>query len=206
MKKTIPVILDHLFPNPDIPLNHTNPFSFLIAVLLSAQCTDVKVNQVTPKLFENGATPEDMVKLDLEKMCEILKPLGLYKTKAQNILKLSQILIEKHQGKVPQTFEELEALPGVGHKTASCVMSQIFNIPAFAVDTHIHRLAKRWQISDGSNVEQSEKDLKEFFNKDSWNKRHLQMVYYGRQYCPARGHDLNKCPICKALSIELFEV
>lgn len=201
MRALIPTILDHLFPDPKIPLDHTNPFSFLIAVLLSAQCTDIKVNQVTPHLFASGNTPHDMLKLDFNQMCDILKPLGLYKTKAQNILNLSQILIDKHQAQVPCTFEELEALPGVGHKTASCVMSQIFKLPAFAVDTHIHRLAQRWRLSDGSSVEKTEKDLKEFFSQETWNKRHLQIIYYARSYCPARGHNINNCPICFSLSL-----
>lgn len=201
MSPLIPTILDHLFPDPPIPLNHTNPFSFLVAVMLSAQCTDVKVNQVTPLLFESGNTPWRLLELGHARIEQILKPLGLYKTKAKNIVSLCQILIDKYEGNIPNTLEELKSLPGVGHKTASCVVSQIFKIPAFAVDTHIHRLAKKWNLSQARTVEETEKDLKELFAKETWNRRHLQIIYYARAYCPARAHDINRCPICKALSL-----
>lgn len=201
MSPLIPVVLDHLFPDPAIPLHHTNPFSFLIAVMLSAQCTDKKVNEVTPLLFEGGNQPQDLINLGHPRIEEILKPLGLYKTKASNIFKLCHILIEQYEGMIPNTLEELKKLPGVGHKTASCVVSQIFKIPAFAVDTHIHRLAKKWNLSKARNVEETERDLKNLFSKETWNKRHLQIIYYARAFCPARGHDINKCPICKSLSI-----
>jgi endonuclease III len=201
MNPLIPTILDHLFPDPAIPLHHTNPFSFLVAVLLSAQCTDKKVNEVTPLLFAHGDHPQDLLSMGHERIEEILKPLGLYKTKASNIFKMCHILMDKYEGKIPQTLEELKTLPGVGHKTASCVVSQIFKMPAFPVDTHIHRLAEKWGLSCGSSVEKTEEDLKKAFSEDTWNKRHLQIIYYARAYCPARGHDLNKCPICMALSI-----
>ena len=201
MSPLIPTILDHLFPDPPIPLHHTNPFSFLVAVMLSAQCTDVKVNQVTPLLFESGNTPWHLLELGHARIEQILKPLGLYKTKARNIVSLCQILIDKYEGNIPNTLEELKSLPGVGHKTASCVVSQIFKIPAFAVDTHIHRLAKKWNLSQARTVEETEKDLKELFAKETWNRRHLQIIYYARAYCPARAHDINRCPICKALSL-----
>lgn len=201
MNPLIPMILDHLFSNPAIPLRYTNPFSFLIAVMLSAQCTDKKVNEVTPLLFATGDQPQDLLALGQAGIEQILKPLGLYKTKAKNITCLCQILIDQYQGKIPETLEELKLLPGVGHKTASCVISQIFKIPAFPVDTHIHRLAKKWGLSSGVSVEKTEEDLKKAFSKDTWNKRHLQMIYYARAYCPARGHDINKCPICKALGV-----
>lgn len=203
MKPVIPVILDHLFPDPKIPLDHSNPFTFLVAVVLSAQCTDIKVNQVTPVLFADGNTPCHLVNMGQEKIQEILKPLGLYKTKAQNIYRLSSILVEKFGGEVPSDLEILKTLPGVGHKTASCVVSQIFKIPAFPVDTHIHRLAYKWGLSDGSSVEKTEKDLKNYFPKHTWGKRHLQIIYYARAYCPARAHKIDKCPICTALSLEL---
>lgn len=201
MSPLIPTILDHLFPDPSIPLHHSNPFSFLIAVMLSAQCTDKKVNEVTPLLFAHGNHPQDLLNMGHARIEEILKPLGLYKTKAANIFKLCHILLDKYEGEIPKTLEELKTLPGIGHKTASCVVSQMFKIPAFPVDTHIHRLAEKWGLSCGSSVEKTESDLKEKFSKDTWNKRHLQIIYYARAYCPARGHALNKCPICKALSI-----
>jgi endonuclease-3 len=201
MNPLIPLILDKLFPDPPVPLNHSNPFTLLIAVLLSAQCTDIKVNQVTDKLFSFGNHPQDFIELGQETIEEIIKPLGLYKTKARHIIKLCQQLTEKYVGKVPEELEELEKLPGVGHKTASCVMSQAFQKPAFPVDTHIHRLALRWGLSNGKSVEQTEKDLKKAFRKNEWNRRHLQIIFYARAYCPARGHKIEKCPICKALSI-----
>lgn len=191
--------LDELFPEPSIPLTHENPYTLLIAVLLSAQCTDVRVNQITPILFNKAKTPEAMIKLKVETIMEIIKPCGFFRNKGTNIFNLSKILVEKYAGQVPQTFEELEALPGVGHKTASVVMSHAFKIPAFPVDTHIHRLAKRFGLSDGSSVEQTEADLKKIFPKEEWEKRHLQLIYFGRTYCKARGHIISECPICQAL-------
>jgi endonuclease-3 len=192
--------LDELFPNPPIPLKHQDPFTLLIAVLLSAQCTDLRVNQVTPALFAKGPTPEAMSALTVEEIQSIIRPCGLSHTKAKAIHSLSEILIAKHNSRVPSTFPELEALPGVGHKTASVVMCQAFHQEAFPVDTHIHRLATRWKLTDGSSVTQTEADLKKFFPSSSWHKIHLQMIYYGRAYCPARGHLIDKCPICKRLT------
>jgi len=189
-------ILDELYPNPPIPLDHTSSYTLLVAVLLSAQCTDVRVNQVTPILFAKADTPEKMVTLSVDEIREIIKPCGLSPRKSKAIHELSQILIEKYDGEVPDTFEALEALPGVGHKTASVVMIQAFDMPAFPVDTHIHRLAYRWGLSTGKNVEKTEHDLKRIFPKDKWNKLHLQIIYFGREYCPARGHDPEACPIC----------
>lgn len=194
-------ILDELFPDPEIPLKHSNPFTFLVAVMLSAQCTDKKVNEVTPHLFCEGDCPKYILSLGQERVESILKPLGLYKTKAANLLKLSQVLIEKFNAQVPDNFEDLESLPGIGHKTASCVMSQAFFMPAFAVDTHIHRLAKRWKLSKARTVEETEKDLKRLFAKSEWSKRHLQIIYYARAFCPAKGHDEKKCPICFSLNL-----
>ena len=191
--------LDELYPNPPIPLHHKDTYTLLIAVLLSAQCTDKRVNQITPFLFAKADNPKDMMKLSVEEIREIIKPCGLSPRKAKAISELSKILVEQFHGEVPKTFKDLESLPGVGHKTASVVMSQAFGIPAFPVDTHIHRLAKRWGLSNGKNVEQTEKDLKAIFSKEVWNKLHLQIIYYGREYCPARGHDLDKCVICKTL-------
>ncbi len=190
------VILDQLFPNPPIPLNYQNHYTFLIAILLSAQCTDERVNLVTPALFKKANTPEKMVLLQVEEIEDLIRSCGLFKTKAKNIFKLSEILVEKHQGIVPKSLKELENLPGVGHKTASVLMTQAFNEPAFPVDTHIHRLAKRWKLSKAHNVVQTEKDLKGCFPKNSWGKLHLQMIYFGRMYCPARGHQKEQCPIC----------
>lgn len=198
--QTIQTILDELFPDPPIPLLHKDPYTLLIAVLLSAQCTDARVNTVTPPLFKKADTPEKMVQLTIEEIEEIIRPCGLAPSKAKHIWNLSKILIEKHQSIVPKTFKDLEALPGVGHKTASVVMIQAFDVPAFPVDTHIHRLAKRWNLSAGTSVEQTEKDLKKAFPKKSWKKLHLQIIYYAREYCPARGHDLSKCPICQKFS------
>ncbi len=192
----IATLLEQLYEDPPIPLDHVDSYTLLIAVLLSAQCTDVRVNQVTPILFANASTPQQMVELSVDKIREIIKPCGLSPQKSKAIHGLSQILIETHAGNVPQSFEELEALPGVGHKTASVVMSQCFGLPAFPVDTHIHRLAERWGLSDGRNVEQTERDLKKLFPQQSWNKLHLQIIYFGREHCPARGHDLAACPIC----------
>ena len=188
--------LDELFPNPPIPLDYTSAYTMLVAVVLSAQCTDIRVNQVTKVLFKKAKTPAAMVKLGVERIAEIIKPCGFFNTKSVNIYNLSKELVEKFGGEVPQSFEELEALPGVGHKTASVVMSHIFKIPAFPVDTHIHRLAMRWGLSDGSSVEQTEADLKKIFPKEEWEKRHLQIIYFGRTYCKARGHKPEECPIC----------
>lgn len=192
----IAVILEALYPEVPIPLDHQDHYSLLVAVLLSAQCTDVRVNQVTPFLFEKADNPYDMVKLSVEEIREIIKPCGLSPKKSKAIFELSHILIEQHGGSVPEDWAALEALPGVGHKTASVVMSQGFGHPAFPVDTHIHRLATRWGLTNGKNVETTEKDLKALFPKETWNKLHLQIIFFGREYCPARGHDAGKCPIC----------
>ncbi len=188
--------LEELYPTTPIPLQHDSPYTLLIAVLLSAQCTDERVNKVTPFLFEKANNPFDMVQLEVEEIKAIIRPCGLSPRKSKAIWDLSQILIEKHKGEVPQSFAALEALPGVGHKTASVVMSQAFGVPAFPVDTHIHRLAYRWKLSNGKNVVQTEKDLKRLFPREKWNKLHLQIIYFGREYCPARGHDPAACPIC----------
>lgn len=191
--------LDELYPVTPIPLSHQDPYTLLVAVLLSAQCTDERVNQITPLLFARADNPFDMAKVPVEEIQAIIRPCGLSPAKSKAISGLSQILAETYQGNVPQTFEELEALPGVGHKTASVVMSQAFGFPAFPVDTHIHRLAQRWGLTSGKNVEQTEKDLKAIFPEESWNKLHLQIIFYGRQFCPARGHDPQKCRICSVL-------
>lgn len=191
--------LERLYPNPPIPLHHKDAYTLLVAVLLSAQCTDERVNQVTPALFARADNPKDMVKLDVEEIREIIKPCGLSPGKSKAIHGLSQILLDKHGGQVPRTFEELEALPGVGHKTASVVMIQAFNTPAFPVDTHIHRLIWRWGLSSGKNVEQTEADCKKLFPQEKWIKLHLQIIYFGREYCPARGHKFHECPICKKI-------
>ncbi len=184
--------LDLLYPEIPIPLDHKDPYTLLIAVLLSAQSTDVRVNQITPLLFAKADNPYDMIKLTVEQIREIIKPVGLSPMKSKGIHGLSQILIEKHQGQVPASFETLEELPAVGHKTASVVMSQAFGIPAFPVDTHIHRLMYRWGLSNGKNVVQTEKDAKRLFPKSHWNRLHLQIIWYGREYSPARGWDINK--------------
>lgn len=189
-------ILDELYPEVPIPLHHDDPYTLLVAVVLSAQCTDERVNQVTPHLFARARTPQDMIRLSVDEIREIIKPCGLSPSKSKAIWELSRRITEEHGGQVPRSFEELEALPGVGHKTASVVMSQAFGEPAFPVDTHIHRLAARWGLSSGKSVEQTERDLKAVFPKESWNKLHLQIIYFGREYCPARGHDPQKCPIC----------
>jgi endonuclease-3 len=188
--------LDELFPKTPIPLDHRDPYTLLVAVLLSAQCTDVRVNLVTPKLFAKAGTCEKMSRLPVDQIEDIVRPCGLGPAKSKNISKLSQILVEKHDGVVPQTLEKLEALPGVGHKTAQVVVAQAFGQPAFPVDTHIHRLAYRWGLSSGKNVVQTEKDLKRLFPIENWNKLHLQIIFCGRQYCPARGHDRDECPLC----------
>jgi endonuclease III len=197
--KRIAAILDDLFPNPPIPLLHTDPYTLLIAVLLSAQCTDERVNTVTPSLFKLANSPKKMAAIPVEEIQSIIRPCGLSPQKAKAISVLSRIIVETHAGNVPQTFEELEALPGVGHKTASVVMCQAFGKAAFPVDTHIHRLASRWRLSTGKNVKQTEEDLKSIFPKGSWNKIHLQMIHFGRTYCPARRHVVESCPICSWL-------
>ncbi|HEY8427445.1 MAG TPA: endonuclease III [Sandaracinaceae bacterium] len=194
--KRIMEILDALYPAPPIPLAHEDPFTLLVAVVLSAQTTDKKVNQVTPALFSAAPTPEAMVALGRERILGFIRELGLAPQKAKAIEGLSRILVERHGGKVPCSFEELEALPGVGHKTASVVMAQAFGVPAFPVDTHIHRLAARWGLSDGSSVERTERDLKRVFPRERWNDMHLAIIYFGREYCPALYHDLTACPIC----------
>ena len=191
--------LEKLYPETPIPLVHKDPYTLLIAVLLSAQSTDVGVNKITPILFAKADNPYDMVKLSVEEIREIIKPVGLSPMKSKGIYGLSHILIDKHQGKVPKNFEDLEALPAVGHKTASVVMSQAFGIPAFPVDTHIHRMMYRWNLSNGKNVVQTEKDAKRLFPKELWNKLHLQIIYYGREYSPARGWDLEKDMITKTI-------
>ncbi|MFM7721790.1 MAG: endonuclease III [Bacteroidota bacterium] len=180
--------LERLYPETPVPLDHTDAYTLLIAVLLSAQCTDVRVNQVTPFLFERASTPYEMLELSKEEIKSIIRPCGLSPSKSSAIWELSKILIEKHQGSVPQSFEALEELPGVGHKTASVVMSQWFGVPAFPVDTHIHRLMTRWKLTNGKNVEQTEKDAKRLFPEALWNKLHLQIIFYGREYSPARGN------------------
>ena len=191
--------LEELYPNPEIPLDHENNFTFLIAVMLSAQSTDKKVNEITPKLFSKANTPEKMDRLEINEIRDYIREIGLAPTKAKNIKKTSRLLIERHHGKVPKTFEELEELPGVGHKTASVIMSQAFGQPAFPVDTHIHRLAFRWKLSKGKNVQSTEKDLKRKFDKRLWNKLHLQMIFYGREFCQARKKKCN-CEICETVS------
>ena len=188
--------LNKLYPNPPIPLNHDSVFTLLIAVILSAQCTDVRVNLVTPELFKKANNPKKMIKLGRKEIRRIIKPCGLSPQKSKSLFELSKIIVKKYKDEVPDSFEALESLPGVGHKTASVVMSQAFGYPAFPVDTHIHRLAWRWGLSTGKNVEQTEKDLKRLFPIDKWNKLHLQIIFYGREFCPARGHDLEKCIIC----------
>lgn len=191
--------LNELYPETPIPLNHKDPYTLLIAVLLSAQCTDERVNKITPLLFAKADNPYDMVKMSVEQIAEIIRPCGLTPMKSKGIYGLSQILIDKYDGKVPQSFEALESLPAVGHKTASVVMSQAFGVPAFPVDTHIHRLMYRWNLSNGKSVQQTEKDAKRLFPKEIWNKLHLQIIYYGREYSPARGWNLDKDIITKTI-------
>ncbi len=200
--KAIAEILDQLYPETPIPLQHADAYTLLVAVVLSAQCTDVRVNQITPFLFDRADNPYDMRQLSVAEIREIIKPCGLSPSKSKAIWELSDIIVEQHGGKVPETFEQLEALPGVGHKTASVVMSQAFGVPAFPVDTHIHRLAMRWGLSNGKNVVQTERDLKALFPKESWNKLHLQIIYFGREHCPARGHNPEICPICSKYGVE----
>lgn len=191
--------LEKLYPETPIPLDHKDPYTLLVAVLLSAQCTDERVNKVTPDLFELADHPALMRQQEVEDIKAIIRPCGLSPRKSKAIHELSNIIMEKHGGEVPQSFEELEALPGVGHKTASVVMSQAFGVPAFPVDTHIHRLAYRWGLTNGKNVVQTEKDLKRLFPKELWNKLHLQIIFFGREYCPARSHDMSQCPICSVI-------
>ncbi len=194
--QTIAQMLDDYYPTVPIPLDHSDPYTLLVAVMLSAQCTDVRVNQITPLLFAKANNPRSMFGLKVETIREIIKPCGLSPTKSENIHEMSRLLLERHAGQVPESFDALEALPGVGHKTASVVMSQAFGVPAFPVDTHIHRLAYRWGLSNGKNVEQTERDLKKLFPEETWNRLHLQIIFYGREYCPARGHKKENCPIC----------
>lgn len=189
-------MLEELYPKIPVPLDYETPFQLLIAVLMSAQTTDLKVNQVTPELFKQGPTPEKMASLEVAHIQSMIREVGLAPTKAKNIKRLSELLLERHDGEIPSTFEELEDLPGVGHKTAGVVLAQAFGIPAFPIDTHIHRLAARWGLSNGRNVDQTEKDLKAVFPKNAWNDLHLQIIFFGREYCPARYHDLSQCPIC----------
>ncbi len=189
-------ILEDLYPTVPIPLDHTDPYTLLVAVLLSAQCTDVRVNQVTPQLWALAQRPEEMMEQSEEDIRAIIRPCGLSPRKSKAIKELSRIITEDYGGEVPQDWTALEALPGVGHKTASVVMSQAFGVPAFPVDTHIHRLAYRWGLSSGKNVETTERDLKRLFPEESWNKLHLQIIFFGREYCPARSHRLRDCPIC----------
>ena len=189
-------MLEEFYPETPVPLDHTNTFELLVAVLMSAQTTDLKVNEVTPALFAKANTPQLMAQLPVETILNDIRQVGLAPTKARNIRRLSELLVERHDGIIPDSFEALEALPGVGHKTAGVVLAQAFDIPAFPIDTHIHRLAARWGLSNGTNVERTERDLKAVFPKHLWNKLHLQIIFFGREYCPARRHDLTQCPIC----------
>lgn len=200
--KQIAKILNEYFPNPEIPLKHKDPYTLLIAVLLSARCTDAMVNRITPHLFAKASTPEEMIQLSVEEIRSIIKPCGLSPTKAKAIWNLSKILLDKHGGKVPKNFNDLEELPGVGHKTASVVMAQAFHMPALPVDTHIHRCAKRWGLSSGKNVVQTERDLKKLFPKKDWIKIHLQIIYFARQYCSAKKH-AQTCPVCYLINCKL---
>lgn len=192
-------VLAALYPETPIPLDHRDPYTLLIAVLLSAQCTDARVNLITPALFARAATPEAMMLVPVEEIRSIIRPCGLSPRKSQAISDLSRILVEKHGGAVPQSFESLEALPGVGHKTASVVMAQAFGVPAFPVDTHIHRLAQRWKLTSGKSVEQTEADLKKLFPTKDWNQLHLRIIFYGREHCPARGCQGSTCGLCREL-------
>ena len=192
--------LEELYPQTPIPLDHTDAYTLLVAVLLSAQCTDKRVNTVTPDLFNLASTPREMMKKDVEEIREIIRPCGLSPRKSKAIHRLSEILVEKYDGEVPADFDKLEELPGVGHKTASVVMAQAFNIPTFPVDTHIHRLMNRWKLTSGKNVDTTEKDAKRLFPRDKWNKLHLQIIFYGREYSPARGWDLEKDVITSTLN------
>ena len=189
-------LLESLYPTVPIPLDHHDPFTLLVAVALSAQTTDKKVNEVTPALFARAPGAREMARLEVDEIREHIRQVGLAPTKAKALRGLSEIIVERHGGEVPRTFEDLEALPGVGHKTASVVMAQAFGVPAFPVDTHIHRLAARWGLSDGTNVAKTERDLKQAFPESAWNKLHLQIIFFGREHCPALRHDLTACPIC----------
>ena len=189
--------LQELYPNPPVPLDHSDPFTLLIAVLLSAQCTDERVNRVTPELFRLASTPTAMATLGSERIRQVIRPCGLSPQKSKAIDRLSHLLLDLHDGEVPRRFEDLEALPGVGHKTASVVMAQAFGVPAFPVDTHIHRLAQRWGLSSGQSVVRTERDLKRLFPRERWNDLHLQIIFYGREYCTARGCDGRVCEICR---------
>ena len=195
-------MLDEFYEETPIPLDHKDAYTLLVAVLLSAQCTDKRVNMVTPDLFALADNPYDMVERDVDEIQHAIRSCGLAPTKAKRIHRLSEILIDDFDGEVPDTLTGMKKLPGVGQKTASVVMCQWFGRPAFPVDTHIHRLAERWGLSSGKNVKETEKDLKELFPKEKWNKRHLQIIFYGREYCPARGHDVEKCPICTLVARE----
>lgn len=192
----IGAILDRLYPEPPIPLVHRDPFTLLVSVMLSAQTTDKKVNEVTPALFAKAPDPGSMAALPVDQILAFIRTVGLAPTKAKNLKEMARLLIERHRGVVPDDIDALEALPGVGHKTASVVICQAFGRPAFPVDTHIHRLAARWGLSNGKNVVKTEADLKSLFPEDTWNRRHLQIIYFGREHCPARGHDLGQCEIC----------
>ncbi|HOZ40629.1 MAG: endonuclease III [Flavobacteriales bacterium] len=197
--------LTELYPKTTIPLDHTDPYTLLVAVVLSAQCTDKKVNEITPLLFAQARTPQQMVKLSVEEIQDIIRPCGLSPMKSKGIHGLSRIILEEHGGEVPANMAALERMPGVGHKTASVVMVQAFGMPAFPVDTHIHRLAWRWGLSTGKSVEHTEADLKKLFPKERWADLHLQMIYFGREYCPAKAHDPHTCPICSIIGRkELF--
>ncbi len=189
-------MLDQLYPEQPIPLDHRDPYTFLVAVMLSAQTTDKKVNQVTPTLFDHASTPAEMTKLKVDEIQQIIREIGLAPTKARNLHKMAEQLVERHDGVVPESVDGLGALAGVGHKTSSVVMVQAFGVPAFPVDTHIHRLATRWGLSNGKNVVQTEKDLKRLFPEEEWARRHLQIIFFGREHCPARHHDMESCPIC----------
>ncbi len=191
--------LEQYYPETPIPLNHTDPYTLLVSVLLSAQCTDERVNQITPHLFAKANNPADMLKLSVEEIQQIIRPCGLSPMKSKGIYGLSQMIMDLHNGEVPASFEALEAMPAVGHKTASVVMSQAFGVPAFPVDTHIHRLAYRWRLSAAKSVEETERDLKRLIPKERWNKAHLQIIFMGREFCPARGHIIEKCPVCSVL-------
>ena len=191
--------LEELYPKTPIPLDHKDAYTLLVAVLLSAQCTDVRVNQITPALFARADNPQEMMNVPVDEIREIIRPCGLSPAKSAAISKLSKIIVEEHGGEVPASFEALEALPGVGHKTASVVMAQAFGVPAFPVDTHIHRLATRWKLTSGKNVVQTERDLKKLFPRDTWNRLHLQIIFYGREHCSARGCDGKSCLLCREL-------
>ncbi|MBL7983037.1 MAG: endonuclease III [Flavobacteriales bacterium] len=198
--------LAKLYPRTSIPLDHEDPYTLLVAVVLSAQCTDKKVNEITPLLFAKARSPQEMVKLTVEEIQDIIRPCGLSPMKSKGIHGLSRIIVEEHGGQVPQDMAALERMPGVGHKTASVVMSQAFGVPAFPVDTHIHRLAWRWTLSTGHSVERTEADLKRLFPEESWNDLHIRIIYFGREHCPAKGHDPRRCPICSVIGRrELFK-